>query len=206
MMNCGSLVKSALVAIILVVASGHPDEKLASCCTKVNKLEITEPILGYLVQQRKPPCVQAVIFQTETGLYCSQLNAPWVLRKIRELSRRAKAQTTASPMVSSSSASLLSIITSTASPPSSSTLLPSSSSSSSLSTSSSSISSTLLPSSFSSSSLSTSSSSISSTLLPSSSSSAPSLSSTLLPSSSTPSFSSASTTPADETFSGSDEE
>ncbi|XP_017269553.3 putative protein TPRXL isoform X2 [Kryptolebias marmoratus] len=205
MMNCGSLVKSALVAIILVVASGHPDEKLASCCTKVNKLEITEPILGYLVQQRKPPCVQAVIFQTETGLYCSQLNAPWVLRKIREL-RRAKAQTTASPMVSSSSASLLSIITSTASPPSSSTLLPSSSSSSSLSTSSSSISSTLLPSSFSSSSLSTSSSSISSTLLPSSSSSAPSLSSTLLPSSSTPSFSSASTTPADETFSGSDEE
>lgn len=90
MVNCGNLVKSALVALILAVASGHPgkitlhwkqvfllfqfkvktsltrfclfsDEKLASCCKKVNKLEITEPILGFLVQKANPPCVQAVM-------------------------------------------------------------------------------------------------------------------------------------------------
>lgn len=88
MISCGSLLKSALVAVILAVASGHPgkivlhwnkvvllfqlkvktcftclfsDEKLASCCKKVNKLEITEPILGFLVQKANPPCVQAVM-------------------------------------------------------------------------------------------------------------------------------------------------
>ncbi|KAF7214182.1 putative uncharacterized protein DDB_G0290521 [Nothobranchius furzeri] len=185
MANCGSLLKSALVASILLLVSGQTrvsqaagvqespserqetswtGEKLASCCKRVSTKQITEPILGYLVQKPNLPCVRAVIFQTESGLYCNQIN-PWALRKIQEF-RKTKAQASAPP----SSVSLLSIITTTTSSPSS-TLLPSSSPPPS---------STLLPS---------SSPPPSSTLLPSSS-----------PSSSTPPV------PADETFSESDYE
>ncbi|XP_060950176.1 uncharacterized protein LOC133027166 [Limanda limanda] len=122
MIYSGSLVRSALVAFILVavVESGSTAQKLASCCKTVDRNPITEPITGYMVQQANPPCVKAVIFQTKSGLYCSQLNAKWVLLKIQEF-RKAKAQSTLPPTVS-----LLSIITSTASPSSSSAPLPSS--------------------------------------------------------------------------------
>ncbi|KAI3355472.1 hypothetical protein L3Q82_018313 [Scortum barcoo] len=129
MANCGNLLKSALVAIILVfvVQSASAQEKLASCCKIVSNQEITEPILGYLVQKPSPPCVLAVIFQTEKGLFCRQLTAPWVRSKIKAF-EKAKALATPSTVVPSSTASLLSIITSTASPASSSTPLSTSSS------------------------------------------------------------------------------
>ncbi|KAM8731202.1 uncharacterized protein AB9X84_025701 [Acanthopagrus schlegelii] len=122
MANCGSLLRSALVAAVLVavIHSGLAEnEKLASCCKKVDKTEIKEPITGFMVQERNLPCVKAVIFQTKNGLFCKQFGAPWVHRKIMEY-MRAKAQASSSPVVPSSTASLLSIITSTASPPSSS--------------------------------------------------------------------------------------
>nr|BAM34025.1 CC chemokine 1 [Oplegnathus fasciatus] len=121
MVNCGSLLKSALVilALVAVVQPGSAPEKLASCCKTVSNQKITEPILGYLVQTATPSCVRAVIFQTEAGLFCSQVTAPWVRRKIVAF-ERAKALAIPSSVVPSSTVSLLSIITSTASPSSSS--------------------------------------------------------------------------------------
>uniref|UniRef100_A0A3B3YDF2 Chemokine interleukin-8-like domain-containing protein n=1 Tax=Poecilia mexicana TaxID=48701 RepID=A0A3B3YDF2_9TELE len=152
MIRFDGLLKAALVTVVLVVASGHADEKLATCCEKVNRNEITEPILGFLFQRANYPCVQAIIFQTESGLYCSQVSAPWVKRKISEF-RAAKAQAkgaaSSSPSAPSatsatSAVSLLSIITSTAAAPPPSTLPPSTLPPSTLPPS------TLLPSSFSS--------------------------------------------------------
>ncbi|CAB1436130.1 unnamed protein product [Pleuronectes platessa] len=80
MISSGNLVRSALVAIVLVavVESGSADQKLATCCKTVSRNPITEPITGFMVQQANLPCVKAVIFQTKSGLYCSQLNARWV--------------------------------------------------------------------------------------------------------------------------------
>ncbi|MEQ2195545.1 hypothetical protein XENOCAPTIV_014487 [Xenoophorus captivus] len=125
MVNC-SLLTSVLVAIIVVAASGHQDEKLYNCCKSVGTTEITEPIISYQIQKLNPPCVKAVIFTTKNGHYCSHLSAPWVFRKIREFMRAKAPSSTLQVVVSSpspsSSSSLLSIITSTASPPSSSTL------------------------------------------------------------------------------------
>uniref|UniRef100_A0A3P9M9D1 Chemokine interleukin-8-like domain-containing protein n=1 Tax=Oryzias latipes TaxID=8090 RepID=A0A3P9M9D1_ORYLA len=124
MMNSETVLKGAPVTLLLMalIASGQGVEKLASCCTSVNSDEIKEPILGYIIQERNLPCVTAVIFLTNSGLYCSRLRAPWVYRKIQEL--RAKTRS----LIPSSSASLLSTLTSTASPSSSSILLSSSSS------------------------------------------------------------------------------
>ncbi|XP_029313655.1 A-agglutinin anchorage subunit-like isoform X2 [Cottoperca gobio] len=217
MENGGSMLKRALVVIVLVAAAQSGlAEKLASCCTRVNSVEITEPIIGFLPQAANPPCVTAVIFQTKSGLFCSQVNAPWVRRKIVAFMKAAKAQSIALSMIPSSTPSLLSIITSTAftssssTLPSSSTTLPSSSttlpSSSSLSPSSPSTlpsSSTTLPSSPSLSPSSPSTLPSSSSLSPSSPSTLPSSPSTL-PSSSSLSPSSIPSTsemPAGETFS-----
>ncbi|TKS87422.1 hypothetical protein D9C73_021546 [Collichthys lucidus] len=121
MVNCGSLLKSALVALVLValVESGLSDEKLSDCCTTVSKRKPNEPIIGYTVQIAQAPCVRAVIFQTEKRRYCTYVKAPWVLSTIKELN--AKAQIALSTAAPTSPVSLLSIITSTASPPSPST-------------------------------------------------------------------------------------
>ncbi|XP_035509803.1 putative protein TPRXL [Morone saxatilis] len=214
MANSRTLMKSALVVIVLmaVIHSGSAAEKLASCCKKVNKLEITEPITGYLIQRPTHECVPAIILQTEKGLFCSPVKAEWVRRKVQAF-LKAKAQATTSSVVPSSTVSLLSIITSTASPPSSSTppssVVPSSTVSLfSIITSTASPPSTSTPSS--SSSL-PSSSTPSSASTPSSSSSLPSSSSfpssSSLPSSSfLPSFLSTSEMPAGETFSETDNE
>uniref|UniRef100_A0A3Q3W8T6 Chemokine interleukin-8-like domain-containing protein n=1 Tax=Mola mola TaxID=94237 RepID=A0A3Q3W8T6_MOLML len=127
MVTRGSLLKSVLV-VVFMLAAVESGEKLATCCRKVNRREITEPITGFMVQKASRSCVPAVIFQTEKGLFCSQVNAPWVKAKISAF-KRAKVRTRSA--VPSSTASLLSIITSSASPPSSSIPFPSSSSSSS---------------------------------------------------------------------------
>ncbi|XP_034718257.1 putative protein TPRXL isoform X2 [Etheostoma cragini] len=205
---CRSLLKSALVVIVLVAMfqSGSA-EKLATCCTKVTKQKITEPILGYLVQQADPPCVQAVIFQTKSGLFCSYLRAPWVYRTIAAF-EKAKAQAAASSVAPSTPVSLLSIITSTASPstsptPPSSSSLPLSSSTFPASSSFHLLSSSSLPASTSS-ALPASSSTFpasSSFHLLSSSSAFPSSSSSTFPASSSPSSPTTSETPAGETFS-----
>ncbi|TDG97562.1 hypothetical protein EPR50_G00227080 [Perca flavescens] len=199
MENCGSMLKSALVVIVLVAMfqSGSAAEKLASCCTKVTSQEITEPILGYLVQRANAPCVQAVIFQTKSSLFCSYVRAPWVKPKIVAF-EKAKAQAAASSVAPSTPVSLLSIITSTASPSSSSTPPSSSSSSSSLPLSSSSFPSSTLPASSSFRLLSSSSLPASSSSLPASSSSLPLFSSSFPSSPTTPEM------PAGETFSTAD--
>uniref|UniRef100_A0A3Q2VMX7 Chemokine interleukin-8-like domain-containing protein n=1 Tax=Haplochromis burtoni TaxID=8153 RepID=A0A3Q2VMX7_HAPBU len=66
----------------LFFVPGKNDVKLATCCKTVTNKEITEPILGYLVQRARRPCVNAVVFQTESGVFCINGRAPWVRAKI----------------------------------------------------------------------------------------------------------------------------
>ncbi|KAK5877955.1 hypothetical protein CesoFtcFv8_025413 [Champsocephalus esox] len=77
--------KGVLVTIALVVMAqyGSAAENLDSCCTTVSRKQITDPIIGYYTQRPNPPCVTAIIFQTEKGYFCSYLKSPWVLLKIR---------------------------------------------------------------------------------------------------------------------------
>ncbi|KAK0143029.1 hypothetical protein N1851_018853 [Merluccius polli] len=112
MVTCATVMKSLLVAAVVVVLSGQGSavEKFADCCTQVDIREITEPILGFMTQRKSGSCVNAIIFQTETGFYCSKHDEPWVRRKIQAL-RAQKAQP-------ASTTSLLELITSSSSPPS----------------------------------------------------------------------------------------
>ncbi|XP_034058944.1 putative protein TPRXL isoform X2 [Gymnodraco acuticeps] len=133
MENCGSMFKGVLVAIALVVMAQYGSaEKLDSCCTTVSRKQITDPIIGYYTQKPNPPCVTAIIFQTEKGYFCSYLKSPWVLLKIRAFNNAAARDAALSTAPASSTVSLLSIITPTAAsstPPRSSSPTPLSSSS-----------------------------------------------------------------------------
>ncbi|XP_033965149.1 uncharacterized protein [Pseudochaenichthys georgianus] len=132
MENCGSMFKGVLVAIALVVMAQYGSaEKLDSCCTTVSRKQITDPIIGYKTQMPNPPCVTAIIFQTEKGYFCSYLRSPWVLLKIRAFNKATARDAALSTAPASSTVSLLSIITSTAAsstPPRSSSPTPLSSS------------------------------------------------------------------------------
>uniref|UniRef100_A0A668T2Q5 Chemokine interleukin-8-like domain-containing protein n=1 Tax=Oreochromis aureus TaxID=47969 RepID=A0A668T2Q5_OREAU len=75
MVKSGSLFALVAVVLLAVTVSGSV-EKLATCCKIVTNKEITEPILGYLVQRANGPCVNAVIFQTQSGLFCINGRAP----------------------------------------------------------------------------------------------------------------------------------
>ncbi|KAK5897947.1 hypothetical protein CgunFtcFv8_015406 [Champsocephalus gunnari] len=107
--------KGVLVAIALVVMAqyGSSAENLDFCCTTVSRKQITDPIIGYYTQRPNPPCVTAIIFQTEKGYFCSYLKSPWVLLKIRAFHNTTARDAALSTAPASSTVSLLSIITST---------------------------------------------------------------------------------------------
>ncbi|XP_030204895.1 uncharacterized protein LOC115537255 [Gadus morhua] len=115
MTTCGTVTKSLLMLAVVVALTGQGSavEKFSECCTRVSRQEITETIVDYMVQQRNNNhCVNAIIFQTESGsFYCSKFDEPWVMRKVRQLRRTKRAALASTP-------SLLKLITSTATPPS----------------------------------------------------------------------------------------
>ncbi|CAL8399882.1 unnamed protein product [Arctogadus glacialis] len=113
MTTCGTVTKSLLLLAVVVALTGQGSavEEFSECCTRVNRQEITETIVDYMVQQRNNHCVNAVIFQTESGrLYCCNHNEPWVMRKVKQLRAKKRAALASTP-------SLLKLITSSSSPP-----------------------------------------------------------------------------------------
>ncbi|CAL8399858.1 unnamed protein product [Arctogadus glacialis] len=113
MTTCGPVTKSLLLLAVVVALTGQGSavEKFSDCCTKVSREKITETIVDYIVQTRNNHCVNAIIFQTESGgLYCSKHDEPWVMKKFRQLSRTKRAALASTP-------SLLKLMTSSSSPP-----------------------------------------------------------------------------------------
>ncbi|KAM8850443.1 uncharacterized protein AB9W97_021618 [Spinachia spinachia] len=86
----------ALVAGVLAITASASEMKIIKCCTEVSIANPNATILGYRVQRKKPPCVQAVIFKTTEGEVCSHWREKWVFAKIKELEqlRRANRSTT----------------------------------------------------------------------------------------------------------------
>ncbi|CAL8400120.1 unnamed protein product, partial [Gadus morhua 'NCC'] len=89
MTTCGIVTKSLLLLAVVVALTGRgsaADWTVSECCTRVSTQQITETIVDYMVQQRNNHCVNAIIFQTESGgLYCFKHDEPWVMRKVRQL-------------------------------------------------------------------------------------------------------------------------
>uniref|UniRef100_A0A8C9V1A7 Chemokine interleukin-8-like domain-containing protein n=1 Tax=Scleropages formosus TaxID=113540 RepID=A0A8C9V1A7_SCLFO len=87
-----------MLAIISIAVFVTGAEKVHSCCTQVSTKRITVPILGYKIQKWNPPCVKAVIFETEDGPKCSHWKEDWVFEKVMQLEKARRSQaTTSSP-------------------------------------------------------------------------------------------------------------
>ncbi|XP_048845953.1 chemokine (C-C motif) ligand 34a, duplicate 3 [Brienomyrus brachyistius] len=91
------LVVLSIVVAIMAVRTDGDEIKVTSCCTTVSKKKITSPILGYRTQKWNPPCVKAVIFDTEDGPVCSHWKEEWVFRKVKELETARRTQITTAP-------------------------------------------------------------------------------------------------------------
>ncbi|KAL6462651.1 hypothetical protein MHYP_G00290730 [Metynnis hypsauchen] len=92
-----SLAAIAIVAFtIWTSADAHLGaEKVHLCCFSVSRSRVVEPLKSFRLQERSPPCVKAVIFETEKGHFCIDPRQPWVRKKIEEFIRQQK--TTVSP-------------------------------------------------------------------------------------------------------------
>ncbi|XP_066565073.1 eotaxin [Amia ocellicauda] len=78
-----------VVGYITVVSGNYrrPTKVTTRCCENVSKALIPYAITGYIRQNPLKPCVDAVIFYTEKGKICSDPEARWVQRKIKELTK-----------------------------------------------------------------------------------------------------------------------
>uniref|UniRef100_A0A3B3T3Q2 Chemokine interleukin-8-like domain-containing protein n=1 Tax=Paramormyrops kingsleyae TaxID=1676925 RepID=A0A3B3T3Q2_9TELE len=79
---------SSYLVVLSIVATIMAIRTVTSCCTTVSRRKITSPILGYRTQKWSPPCVKAVIFETEDGPVCSHWREEWVFQKVKELDVR----------------------------------------------------------------------------------------------------------------------
>ncbi|XP_056440244.1 C-C motif chemokine 4-like [Gadus chalcogrammus] len=89
MTTCGPMTKSLLLLAVVVALTGQGSavpQKFSKCCERVSIKQITETIVDYMVQKKNKPCVNAVIFKTESGkTLCCKHDAPWVKTKVGEL-------------------------------------------------------------------------------------------------------------------------
>ncbi|XP_019211600.1 uncharacterized protein LOC109200480 [Oreochromis niloticus] len=79
-----------LVCTVLVVGAicgsdARQDGKRRPCCVAVTNLDMSAEVVGetYRQQAATPPCVKAIIFNTEYGPLCADPNAQWVKDRTR---------------------------------------------------------------------------------------------------------------------------
>ncbi|KAJ8011716.1 hypothetical protein DPEC_G00061130 [Dallia pectoralis] len=85
-MGCFTLV----IIINSLIASSSGSIKEFKCCTEVSADKINATIIGFRFQKRNPPCVKAVVFETEDGEICSYWKADWVRRTLVQLEQARK--------------------------------------------------------------------------------------------------------------------
>ncbi|KAG5850456.1 hypothetical protein ANANG_G00082640 [Anguilla anguilla] len=88
-------VLAALFVIFGCVASDirRPTKVTTRCCESVSSMipkKIRDEIISYTHQNALGPCVHAIIFQTKNnGKVCTDPNARWVPKKLKELQKQS---------------------------------------------------------------------------------------------------------------------
>uniref|UniRef100_A0AAR2JWF2 Chemokine interleukin-8-like domain-containing protein n=1 Tax=Pygocentrus nattereri TaxID=42514 RepID=A0AAR2JWF2_PYGNA len=86
---------AAVAIVAFTIWTSADAEKVSPCCVSISRSRVVEPLKSFRLQKSSPPCVKAVIFETERGHYCIDPRQPWVRKKIEEFVRQQK--TTVSP-------------------------------------------------------------------------------------------------------------
>ncbi|XP_057178475.1 uncharacterized protein LOC130546938 isoform X1 [Triplophysa rosa] len=87
------------LAVIVVIASVIPltsggDQSVSSCCRTVSRNIVNDSIISYRLQNQNLPCIKAVIFKTERGIFCLDWKAQWVREKLRQFRAQNKLAST----------------------------------------------------------------------------------------------------------------
>ncbi|XP_073711235.1 uncharacterized protein [Misgurnus anguillicaudatus] len=104
----------AVIMSVMIMGTNQHTIKLdvsQRCCTRVSTTEIASPITGFSLQKRNGSCVNAVIFYTAEGMWCSHWKESWVKQKVQELKKLQR------QMITSTVSTSLMKITSTVSTP-----------------------------------------------------------------------------------------
>ncbi|XP_068075499.2 uncharacterized protein isoform X2 [Danio rerio] len=88
-----------LIASVIWCITNAKDMML--CCTSVSRLEVTDPIIGFRIQRESRPCVNAILFETERGAFCSSPRQPWVRSKVMQFLAQRNSPTSPLPPLSS---------------------------------------------------------------------------------------------------------
>ncbi|XP_043926096.1 C-C motif chemokine 2-like [Protopterus annectens] len=76
-----------ILGFALSVLSLTNPGKRTSCCRQVSKTFVKH-IVSYEYQPEQLPCVEAIIFFTESGnMYCSNPHVKWVQNKVAQLNK-----------------------------------------------------------------------------------------------------------------------
>ncbi|XDV47673.1 hypothetical protein PO909_017245 [Leuciscus waleckii] len=98
-----SLAVVVFASVIWTTTASAEDNKLINCCRVVSKIKLTDPIIGFRMLHHSPPCLKAVIFETERGEFCLDWRQQWVQEEVKKLLRaqRNKSLTSTPPPASS---------------------------------------------------------------------------------------------------------
>uniref|UniRef100_A0A3P9CUA2 C-C motif chemokine 3 n=1 Tax=Maylandia zebra TaxID=106582 RepID=A0A3P9CUA2_9CICH len=87
MVNSRSLLLLVCTVMVVGAISGSDARRQKRpCCVEVTRQDTSADVVGetYRQQAATPPCVKAIIFNTEYGQLCADPNAQWVKdRKLR---------------------------------------------------------------------------------------------------------------------------
>ncbi|CAM4723148.1 unnamed protein product [Leuciscus chuanchicus] len=87
-----------------ITVSADAIEKMITCsCRVVSSVKLTDPIIGFRLQNHSPPCLKAVVFETKRGKFCLHWRLRWVQEEVKKLLRaqRNKRLTSTPPPASS---------------------------------------------------------------------------------------------------------
>ncbi|KAG1944119.1 chemokine CCL-CUa [Pimephales promelas] len=96
-----SLAVVFFTSVIWTITAGAQQKVEMTCCEDVSRLtreDFPDPIIGFRMLKRNPPCLKAVVFKTERGEFCFDWRQPWVQK---EQSSKKQSLTSTPPPASS---------------------------------------------------------------------------------------------------------
>ncbi|XP_026116486.1 C-C motif chemokine 8-like, partial [Carassius auratus] len=99
-----SLAVAVVIASMIWTTTAQVQKPKYSCCTKVLRDKLTDPIINIRLQPESLPCVRAVIFETEQGDFCIDPRQSWVKEIVKQFfssAQRNKPLTSTAPPTSS---------------------------------------------------------------------------------------------------------
>ncbi|CAM4723164.1 unnamed protein product [Leuciscus chuanchicus] len=85
-----------------ITVSADANQKEITCCKFLSKIKLTDPIIGFRMLHHSPPCLKAIVFETERGEFCLDWRQQWVKDEVKLLRAQRNKRLTSTPPPASS--------------------------------------------------------------------------------------------------------